>query len=103
MTRMRTTGRWKHLLLLPFLGGIGHVSAAEAPKRDLSVLIVVGAHGNDEYRKHFTDEAALLEKVCTKAGAAGEVIGMQPEDEKAPDSAKLKNAIESVAAKPGRA
>lgn len=93
---------WWRVLLVTFAWVIG-ASGAEPAKRDLSVLIVVGAHGSDEYRKHFTEEAALLQDVCAKAGVNTEVIGTQPEDAGQSDAAKLKSSIASAASKPGRA
>jgi hypothetical protein len=83
--------------------GVGFTFAATPPSRDLTVLIVVGAHGNEEYRRNFTEEAAMLQEVCAKSGVASETIGLQTEDEKQTDAAKLKTAIERAAAKPGRA
>src|SRR5689334_882543 len=90
-------------LLLSTAWSVGFVFGATPPTRELTMLIVVGAHGNEEYRKHFTEEAAMLQEVCAKSGIATETVGLQPEDEKQTDAAKLKAAIEQAAAKPGRA
>jgi hypothetical protein len=84
-------------------GGVSLLSAADPPKRALDVLIVVGAHGSDEYRKDFTSEANLLHDVCEKSGATSEVIGLTPDGEGAPDGERLKAAIEKVVATPGKA
>jgi hypothetical protein len=83
--------------------GIAVVFGAAPVQRDLTVLIVVGAHGSEEYRKHFTEEAALLKDVCAKAGVPSQIIGSEPEDERQTDAAKLKAWIETAALKPGRA
>ena len=62
-------------------------------KRDMTVLIVVGAPGSEEYRKHFTEEAALLHGVCAEAGVTSEVIGSQAEDAARTDAAVLQASI----------
>lgn len=53
---------------------------AESPKRDLSVLVVVGAEGAKEYRERFTHEADLWRSACEKAHVPCETIGLKPED-----------------------
>lgn len=79
---------------------VGGLLAAEPAKRELQVLIIVGAVGAEEYRKPFVEEAGLLRDVCAKAGVAGEVIGLDAEDAKLTDAAKLKASLERVAARP---
>lgn len=95
--------QWRYGILLTIALGSAFAWAAEPVKRDLKVLIVVGAHGSEEYRKHFTEEAKLLQEVCVKAGVAGDVIGLQPEDAKQTDAARIKTWLEGIATKPERA
>jgi hypothetical protein len=91
------TGSFICLLL-----GMAGVALGEV-KRELMVVIVVGAIGSDEYRKDFTEEAQLLNAVCEKSGATSEVIGLTPEGEGATDGERLKSAIEKAVAAPGKA
>jgi hypothetical protein len=103
MTKLSTVSGWGSFLLLLVAWSVPLCGADVSAKRDLAVLIVVGAHGNEEYRKNFTEEAAQLEKVCVKAGAVSELIGSQPEDAARTDAAKLKAAIDKAVAAPERA
>jgi hypothetical protein len=98
-----TINRWGWVFVLFVAWGMAAVFGAAPVQRDLTMLIVVGAHGNDEYRKHFTEEAALLKDVCAKAGVPSEIIGSEQEDQKKTDAVKLKTWIETAALKPGRA
>jgi hypothetical protein len=45
----------------------------------------------------------MLQEVCAKSGVVTETVGLQPEDEKQTDAARLKASIEQAAAKSGRA
>ena len=85
------------------LAASSQLPAATSPAtRELGVAIVVGAHGNEEYRKHFISEAAQLHEVCAKAGAACDVIGLDPEANGSTDSGRLKSWLEKAAANPSR-
>ncbi len=62
---------------------------AESPKRDLSVLVVVGAEGAKEYQERFTHEAELWRSACEKAHVPCDIIGLKPEDKDKSDAALL--------------
>lgn len=62
---------------------------AGAPKRDLSVLVVVGAEGAKEYKDRFTHEAELWRNACEKALVPCEIIGLKPEEKDRSDAALL--------------
>lgn len=47
----------------------------QPPARDLDVLVVVGAPGNDEYEKRFADMTGLWQTACDKAKVKCEIIG----------------------------
>jgi hypothetical protein len=97
MTKMNMACGWLAIPLMA-VSAWKSLCAAEAPvKREMTVLIVVGAHGNEEYRKHFTEEAALLQGVCAKAGVTSEVIGSQAEDAAKTDAAVLQASIAKAA------
>lgn len=68
---------------------------AEAPKRDLSVLVVVGAEGAKEYRERFTHEAELWRSACEKAQVPCEVIGLKPEEKDKNDASLVQTLLTS--------
>jgi hypothetical protein len=97
MTKMRTKSGCGMALLILWGAWMPLCGTDVTVKREMTVMIVVGAHGNEEYRKHFTEEAALLKEVCVKAGVASELIGSQAEDASKSDAAILQTSIAKVA------
>ena len=71
---------------------------AEAPKRDLEVLVVVGAGGADEYEGRFHREAEVWKGTCQKAGVNCSIIGAAESSKNQTDAAALKAWIEKFAA-----
>jgi len=51
------------------------IAEAAAPPRELSVLVVVGAGGADEYEARFHREAEVWQGACKKAGVVCSLIG----------------------------
>jgi hypothetical protein len=66
-------------------------SRADAPKRDVDVLIVTGAPGDEEYGKRFEKQMTTWKVACDKAGIPVSVIGKDDHDVEALESA-LKQA-----------
>lgn len=64
------------MLLLTGLCLCSQLMAGEVPKRDLTVLVVVGAEGAREYRERFVHEAELWRSACEKAQVTCETIGL---------------------------
>ena len=88
---------WVTCLMLMLVGG--HVlssplRSAEAPKRHLHTLIVVGAAGNSTYGEKFAQEAAAWKAACSKSGVGSTVIGLTPESKDKPDAAMLHEAVD---------
>src|SRR6187431_2157003 len=70
---------------------------AEAPKRDLTVLVVVGAGGADEYEGRFHHEAEVWRDICAKAGVACSIIGTAEAKEGETDAASLREWLQKFA------
>ena len=71
--------------------------AAES-RRELSVLLVVGAGGADEYESRFHREAEVWQLACNKAGVACSVIGAGDGEGGRTDAASLQAKIDELAA-----
>lgn len=67
------------------------VAFADSPKRDIDVLIVTGAPGDEEYGKRFEKQVTTWKEACDKAGIPVSVIGKDDHDVEALESA-LKQA-----------
>ncbi|MES2596658.1 MAG: hypothetical protein V4662_15050 [Verrucomicrobiota bacterium] len=67
------------------------VSFAEPPKRDIDVLIVAGAPGDEEYGKRFEKQVTTWKEACEKAGISVTLIGKDARDAEALEAA-LKQA-----------
>jgi hypothetical protein len=91
------TAAW--ILFATSLLVISHDAIAEAPKRDLEVLVVVGAGGADEYEGRFHREAEVWNGVCRKAGVVCSVIGAGESKEGETDAAALQGWIKEFIAK----
>jgi hypothetical protein len=66
--------------LTPHLGAADAAPAVPAAKTDATtVIVVVGAAGEDEFGKVFSEEAARWEKVCEQAKAKHLTIGLATE------------------------
>jgi hypothetical protein len=70
------------LLLLPALPSAALANGAHRP----TVLLVVGAPGQDIYARDFSEAAGLWERACEQADAEFIVIGMDDPDPDNPDS-----------------
>jgi len=70
------------------------VRAAEtnAPDR-ATVIVAVGAPGEDEFGKEFTNSAELWKTACEKAGAKNITIGLQPVTNEFTDLSLLQQAL----------
>ncbi|MEZ0389898.1 MAG: hypothetical protein ACAI34_22660 [Verrucomicrobium sp.] len=72
----------------------------QAPKRELQVLVVMGAAGDPLYQPRFEKEATLWRDACAKGRAHCHVIGLDAEDANKPDAVQLKGWLEEASAKP---
>lgn len=70
-------------------------AGAESPKRDLSVLVVVGTEGAKEYKDRFTHEADLWRGACEKANVSCNIIGLKPEEKDKGDATLLQSFLTS--------
>lgn len=70
------------------------VTVTHATARDVEMLIVVGAPGEDEYAERFEKQATTWKSACEKAGILVNVIG---KDEKAAEA--LEAALQKAATK----
>jgi hypothetical protein len=70
-------------------------SYAESPKRDVEVLIVIGAPGEEEYAERFEKQVTTWKAACEKSGIGVSVIGKDEQDAEA-----LEAALKKAAAKP---
>jgi len=68
-------------------------ASAAQPARELSVLVVVGAGGADEYEGRFHREAEVWQGVCTKAGVECSVIGSGGGAKDQTDAAAIQSRI----------
>lgn len=76
-------------------------AAQPAPSRDVSVVLIVGAAGTEEYGKRFAAQASAWKAACGKAGVPVRVIG----ESVAPpggtnDSTELASVLKEAVAKP---
>lgn len=69
-------------------------AGAEADSGQATVIVVVGAPGDEEYGKQFTQWAAHWEKTCRNAGAKRISIGLDASDPET-DLQRLKDALQS--------
>lgn len=74
-------------------GGMVLAAPASQP-RELRVVVVVGAEGDQEYRPRFANEAGLWQAACQRAGVACEVVGLVPLVPETNDAALLKTRLE---------
>lgn len=70
------------------------VTVTQATARDVEMLIVVGAPGEDEYAERFEKQVTTWKSACGKAGISANVIG---KDEKAAEA--LETALKKAAEK----
>ena len=89
-------GMWKLvglcLLVFVFMMPLGLANAAQ---RDVEVLIVSGAPGDDEYTEKFEKQVTTWKAACEKSGIAVQVIGKDKHDAEA-----LEDALKKAATKP---
>ncbi len=69
---------WFSILALLALPLAGLSAAAAAPTNAPSVILVVGAPGEEEYGSNFLRQAQLWEKACQRGGAGFVTIGIEP-------------------------
>lgn len=74
------------------------VARASPPPRDLSVLVVVGAGGADEYEARFHREAEVWRTTCQRAGVGFSSIGADKSKEGESDAAAFHAWIEEFIA-----
>lgn len=67
------------------------VSLVRAAQRDVEVLIVTGAPGEEEYAERFEKQVTIWKAACEKSGIAVSIIGKDERDAEALEAA-LKNA-----------
>ncbi len=86
---------WVSLCLLVFalLMSCGHAGAAQ---RDVEMLIVTGAPGEDEYEERFEKQMSVWKDACAKAGVAVSVIGGDGHDGEALEAALKKAATRTT-------
>ncbi len=97
-TRMTNDeGMWKLvslcLLVIVFMMPFGLASAAQ---RDVELLIVTGAPGEEEYAEKFEKQVRTWKTACVKSGIAVEVIGKDEHDAEALEAALKKAATKST-------
>ncbi len=80
------------------MAALASMTFAAPPPRELSVLLVVGAGGADEYESRFHREAEVWQLACNKAGGACSVIGAGDGGSGSTDAAALQAWIEEFAA-----
>lgn len=81
--------RWiPHVCSLALIGALSIAGAAE--EQAASVIVVVGAAGEERFQSPFSRSAGLLEKACSNAGARCAVIGL---DEKAADLDRFRDLL----------
>lgn len=68
---------------------------AQVVKRSLTVLIVVGAGGEDAYASRFKEDAGIWKTACDKAGVTSVTIGLEPELKGRADADALREWLES--------
>lgn len=90
-------GMWKFvslcLLVIVFMMPLGLAIAAQ---RDVEMLIVTGAPGDDEYAEKFEKQVTTWKTACVKSGIAVEVIGKDEHDAEALEAALKKVATKST-------
>jgi len=69
---------------------------AIAAQRDVEMLIVTGAPGDDEYAEKFEKQVTTWKTACVKSGIAVEVIGKDEHDAEALEAALKKVATKST-------
>lgn len=69
---------------------------ASAAQRDLEVLLVVGAPGNEEYAEKFEKQVTTWKAACEKAGVAVSVIGKDERDAESLEAALKKAATKTT-------
>ncbi len=86
---------WVSLCLLVFalLMSCGHAGAVQ---RDVEILIVTGAPGEDEYEERFEKQMSVWKDACAKAGVAVSVIGGDGHDGEALEAALKKAATRTT-------
>lgn len=83
-----TTG----LLALWFsTAGLRSEGAHPASSRGVDVLVIVGAHGTEEYGRRFSESVSAWEKAASTSGATFTVIGSKPE--KGGDALELQRSL----------
>ncbi len=89
-------GMWKLVglcwLVIVFMMPLGLANAAQ---RDVEVLIVSGAPGDDEYAEKFEKQVTTWKAACEKSGIAVQVIGKDEHDAEA-----LEDALKKATTKP---
>jgi hypothetical protein len=90
-------GMWKllslRLLMIVFMMPHGLAGAAQ---RDVEMLIVMGALGEEEYAEKFEKQVTTWKAACEKSGIAVQVIGKDEHDAEALEAALKKVATKST-------
>jgi hypothetical protein len=93
MTKLKAGGWMAYFWLMSlYLFGAWFASAAQ---RDVEVLIVTGAPGEEEYAERFEKQVMTWKAACEKSGIAVQVIGKDENDAEA-----LEAALKKAAPKP---
>src|SRR6266487_2250092 len=103
----RVSRGWRALTFLPWVGGFcsivvsASISVAEGSTQEqATMMVVVGAAGEEEFGKAFSEWAGLWEKAATTAGAKTIGIGLKS-PEAATDREKLEQALAAEAKESG--
>ena len=73
-----------------------YASIVHAAQRDVEVLIVMGAPGEEEYAERFEKQATAWKAACEKSGIAVSVIGKDEHDAETLEAALKKAATKST-------
>jgi hypothetical protein len=90
-------GMWKLvslcLLVIVFMMPLDLAIAAQ---RDVEMLIVTGAPGDDEYAEKFEKQVTTWKTACVKSGIAVEVIGKDEHDAEALEAFQRLSKLEGI-------
>jgi len=81
------------LLLLLATTCCSSKATADQPKRNLTVILAIGAAGNDDYGKLFRKEAEAWKEASAKAGVTCQIIGLDAESKGSTDATKLREQV----------
>ena len=87
--------KWSRAGLVSLTALMAGTWAEAATAQQRTVLIVLGAEGEADYKAGFAAQVPLWEKAAAQAGAKSVVIGAAPETETETDWAQIKRTLEA--------